>query len=308
MGTIKISENIENHILSEINKAETSLDIAVAWITSKRIIEKILEKKNIQGLSVRILCWKDKDSSRNNNFLKKSFGKRKAGKWEIYEVERMHDKFCIIDEKKVINGSYNWTEAARNNTENIEISDEITNILFFQNKFDKIRHEIIKRFDDKKFKENVLEETRNQVGETLDKKINDYISELARRNQEIFKQEEQKIQKQKSTIEVFEKRTNLYRKILIFCIILLLLSLGILAISVKMSSDWYSKSILTKQEAKQELLNEFESQNLKLYDVNEYQKIQKNNEILEEWISKNPRDSKKFIEYRKNNLDKNIQK
>lgn len=308
MGTIKISENIENHILSEINKAETSLDIAVAWITSKRIIEKILEKKNIQGLSVRILCWKDKDSSRNNNFLKKSFGKREAGKWEIYEVERMHHKFCIIDKKTVINGSYNWTEAARNNAENIDISDERANVVFFQNEFDKQRNEIIKSFQDKKFKENILEKARNQVSETLDKKINDYISELARRNQEIFKQEEQKIQQQKSTIEIFEKRTNLYRKFLIFCIILLVLSLGILSISIKMSNDWYSKSILTKQEVREELLKEFESQNLKLYDVNEYQKIQKNNEILEEWISKNPRDSKKFIEYRKDNLDKNIQK
>lgn len=308
MGTIKISENIENHILSEIDKAKVSLDIAVAWITSKRIIEKILEKKNTQGLSVRILCWKDENGSRRNDFLKKIFGKREAGKWEIYEVERMHDKFCIIDKKIVINGSYNWTEAARNNTENIEISDERVNVVFFQNEFDKQRNEIIKSFQDKKFKENILEEARNQVHETLQDKINSYISELARRNQEIFLQEEQKIQQQKSTIEVFEKRTNLYRKILIFCIILLLLSLGILAISVKMSSDWYSKSILTKQEAKQELLNEFESQNLKLYDVNEYQKIQKNNEILEEWISKNPRDSKKFIEYRKNNLDKNNKK
>lgn len=303
MGTIKISENIENHILSEIDKAKVSLDIAVAWITSKRIIQKIVEKRN-QGVFVRILCWKDKDGTQHNDFLKKSFGKREAGKWEIYEVEGMHNKFSIIDRKKVINGSYNWTENAKNNAENIEISDEIANVLFFQNEFDKHRNEIIKSFEDKKFKQSILEESRNQVHETLQDKINSYISELARRNQEIFLQEEQKIQQHKSTIEAFEKRTNLYRKILIFCIILLVLSLGILAISVKMSSDWYSKSILTKQEVREELLKEFESQNLKLYDVNDYQKIQKNNEILEEWISKNPRDSKKFIEYRKNNLDK----
>jgi hypothetical protein len=43
---ITITENIENHILRELDKAEVSLDIAVAWITSRRIIDKIKEKKN----------------------------------------------------------------------------------------------------------------------------------------------------------------------------------------------------------------------------------------------------------------------
>lgn len=38
----------------------------------------------------------------------------------------MHHKFCIIDQKIVITGSYNWTKQARNNEENITvIKDEV---------------------------------------------------------------------------------------------------------------------------------------------------------------------------------------
>lgn len=33
----------------------------------------------------------------------------------------MHHKFCIIDLKKVITGSFNWTEKANFNFENIKI-------------------------------------------------------------------------------------------------------------------------------------------------------------------------------------------
>jgi phosphatidylserine/phosphatidylglycerophosphate/cardiolipin synthase-like enzyme len=33
----------------------------------------------------------------------------------------MHNKFCIIDLKTVIHGSYNWTNRARFNDETIEV-------------------------------------------------------------------------------------------------------------------------------------------------------------------------------------------
>lgn len=36
----------------------------------------------------------------------------------------MHDKFCVIDFKKVITGSYNWTYKASHNSENILILDD----------------------------------------------------------------------------------------------------------------------------------------------------------------------------------------
>jgi phosphatidylserine/phosphatidylglycerophosphate/cardiolipin synthase-like enzyme len=33
----------------------------------------------------------------------------------------MHNKFCVIDLKTVISGSYNWTKKAQYNNESIEV-------------------------------------------------------------------------------------------------------------------------------------------------------------------------------------------
>lgn len=33
----------------------------------------------------------------------------------------MHNKFCVIDGKTVINGSYNWTYSATSNEENVNV-------------------------------------------------------------------------------------------------------------------------------------------------------------------------------------------
>ena len=38
--------------------------------------------------------------------------------------EIMHNKFCIIDHKTVITGSYNWTRKAKTNDENITVTKD----------------------------------------------------------------------------------------------------------------------------------------------------------------------------------------
>jgi phosphatidylserine/phosphatidylglycerophosphate/cardiolipin synthase-like enzyme len=40
------------------------------------------------------------------------------------EAELLHDKFCVIDFRKVITGSYNWTYKAAHNSENILILND----------------------------------------------------------------------------------------------------------------------------------------------------------------------------------------
>ena len=50
--------------------------------------------------------------------------------------ELMHQKFCIIDSKVVINGSYNWTYYAENhNRENVVILDNPLVVDFFLQDF-----------------------------------------------------------------------------------------------------------------------------------------------------------------------------
>ena len=296
---ITITENIENHILRELDKAEVSLDIAVAWITSRRIIGKIKEKK-VQKLRIRILCWKEDEGQNRNRILKTALGKLIKDEFEIYDIERMHFKVCIIDKKVVIKGSYNWTESAKNNEEYIEICEYNQNTIALQKRFDKLREEAIRKIDNRRLKDNVIEYTQKEITRTFNSKIEEYIEEISERNRKIFTDIDERINEQKIYIESFEKRTKLYRNVLKFCLICFSLCLCTIVVLGKIAVNWYEKSILTRQEAKEELLKDFDAQNMKLYDIDKYLELEKNNQILQEWINKNPRDSRKFIEYRKN--------
>ena len=51
----------------------------------------------------------------------------------------MHHKFCIVDHKLIITGSYNWTKSAANkNYENILINSDSKVVKSFQSEFDKL--------------------------------------------------------------------------------------------------------------------------------------------------------------------------
>ena len=351
----------ENKIISALNKAEISIDIAVSWITSERIISKIEEKRK-QGVVIKILCWKEKkDQGRDmGKELKDRFeGKIQKGEFEIYEVDRQHCKFCIIDEKILIDGSYNWTEAAKGNDETFDVDDVRENpeirqkIEKRQRLFDKIYEKITRIFENEKFKKEVMEETKKEVTSFFDKKMGIYIDDLSDRNEQtIFRAEEiveklqlfvekntknymndfsnrsqdailqaderiknyinefsaknktlfltidDRIEKQRVSIQSFEKRVKLYKGLVLTSIILIVLSAIIMFFTINSSMNWYQKSSLTRQEVREELLNEFKEKDMKLYKVDEYNKLERSHQILEEWISKNPRDSRKFIQYR----------
>lgn len=330
----KITENIENHILNELSNAKISLDIAVAWITSDRIINLIKEKKE-KGIQIRILCWKENNDSIGNKKLNKAFPirQRTRNSFEIYESENMHWKCCIIDGHTVIKGSYNWTEGAKNNKEYVEISTSKDDVEFFQKEFNKLREETLKKRDNKRFKESILSNSENLIIKTFDEKIDGYLNELSQKNKK-FQQEhnrvlirfnqkieehinslvlknqkaiveiDQRIARQNEQINAFEKRTKFLKTTMFTCIILLLISVLSTIISFNYSTQWYKESVLTKQEAKEELLKEFEKKNLKLYNADIYNAIEAEHQIMEDWISKNPKDSRKFVEYRKQQQNK----
>ncbi|ASV29736.1 phospholipase D-like domain-containing protein [Maribacter cobaltidurans] len=109
-------ENIKNILLDEINCTNFKIDVAVAWITEPDII-KALESLLNQEISVRIIAFDDKIN--NTDALKKLYYKGAEIK---LSKGLMHNKFCIIDSKTVISGSFNWTRNASRNDENITIN------------------------------------------------------------------------------------------------------------------------------------------------------------------------------------------
>ncbi|MCC6683724.1 MAG: DUF1669 domain-containing protein, partial [Bacteroidia bacterium] len=131
-------ENIQEKIYAEIKKAEETILIAVAWFTNRVLFDLLIEKEK-QGVKISVVI---NDDDINN----------KSGiEWDnlisytskVYKIKNnlgiLHNKFCVIDKKNVITGSYNWTNKAQYNSEDILIhSNNYELAAYYTEQFDKI--------------------------------------------------------------------------------------------------------------------------------------------------------------------------
>ena len=108
---------ILDQIIKELNSARSTVDIAMAWFTNKQLLSKVSELCDA-GIKVRIVLAKnDYNSSTALSEIKSK------GAQVIYlqgsGYGMMHHKFCLIDGKRAITGSFNWTaNAVSNSSEN----------------------------------------------------------------------------------------------------------------------------------------------------------------------------------------------
>lgn len=114
-------EDIQDKIATKLKAAEKQIIVAVAWLTDQRLFN-ILCDQSEKLIDVQVLILKDEINMKSNidyERLIKSGGKLY---WqENINNNLMHHKFCIIDKKTVLTGSYNWTNKAQSNFENIII-------------------------------------------------------------------------------------------------------------------------------------------------------------------------------------------
>jgi hypothetical protein len=147
MTTQAYFENIHLQIIKQINEADHSIFVAVAWLTDKSIFHALCNKAS-QKVKVEILLV---DDSINNEMV--SFDHRTIEKvgGNVYFISPktdgaiMHHKFCVIDSETVITGSYNWSNKAHNNDENIVITTNAKDLgERFISEFKSIRARILK--------------------------------------------------------------------------------------------------------------------------------------------------------------------
>lgn len=126
-------KNIKNEILEEIGNSKFSISVAVAWITDIEIIDKLLSCLR-RGITVNVLSFEDKINGMEN-FKKLYFN----GANVRLSQKLMHNKFCIIDNKTIISGSYNWTNNAKYNSENITVTTNNIDFAYqYQLEFDSL--------------------------------------------------------------------------------------------------------------------------------------------------------------------------
>jgi phosphatidylserine/phosphatidylglycerophosphate/cardiolipin synthase-like enzyme len=113
MRTKAIFDNIAEHLEEQIDLAENTIVVAVAWFTNKRLFD-VLCAKAADGVKVKLII-SDNEINRNSNI---DYSDIQIGRSKLYLIdeEKMHNKFCIIDDYIVITGSYNWSYRAESNS------------------------------------------------------------------------------------------------------------------------------------------------------------------------------------------------
>lgn len=114
--------NINSQIEKQISKASYSIKVAVAWFTDANLFSALQVKAN-QGCKVTIITSNDMINEQSSiDYLGEQTENFKVYLHGNSQVDLIHHKFCIIDNKTVITGSYNWTNKAKTNQENIVIT------------------------------------------------------------------------------------------------------------------------------------------------------------------------------------------
>jgi len=132
---------IKQRIVQEITNARLSVKLAMAWFTDRDIASAIIAAKS-RNIHVDIIL----SSNVQNETVKQMFI---TAEIPVHAFETgdergmMHHKFCLIDNRLTINGSYNYSyNASNNNVENIHLSDDTATHRQFLAEFDRLKYNI----------------------------------------------------------------------------------------------------------------------------------------------------------------------
>lgn len=114
-------EDIQKQIVEQIRLAKFSIWVTVAWFTDKTLMRELYDKKQ-SGVNVRLVVLDDEINKQNGFEYEKYFETKRVPKSGIYQ-NIMHHKFCIIDLRTIVHGSYNWTTKAKWNRETVSVEN-----------------------------------------------------------------------------------------------------------------------------------------------------------------------------------------
>lgn len=135
--------NIREEIITILEEANKEVMVAMAWFTSSELFDALLNCIQ-RGVRVKVVLLDDAINWQPyapdfNELINNGACFYIAG----YDIGFMHHKFCIVDDKYVITGSYNWTYYAETrNVENIVISSDSSLIRSYIDEFHRLTDEI----------------------------------------------------------------------------------------------------------------------------------------------------------------------
>ncbi len=121
-------ENLEKIVLAQLNNAYKKVCIAVAWINFDIYAPTLIELLR-REVKIKILLNDDCINHKYDSIIQQLINE--GAKIKFKKIGGiMHHKFCLIDRKLCLFGSFNWTKNATTvNIEDLNICDEY-NIIF----------------------------------------------------------------------------------------------------------------------------------------------------------------------------------
>lgn len=133
--------SIKETILKEVESTAVVIDLAIHDITSPDMANALLKAKQ-RGVKVRIIADSKQAKmkpSKITYLIRQGFTVKVLGG---KEKGLMNHRFAILDGKKVMTGSFNWSEASeKGNYENILILSDSEVVTAYQKEFDRLWRE-----------------------------------------------------------------------------------------------------------------------------------------------------------------------
>ena len=116
-------ENLQDIVLSHLNNAQKSVKVAVAWVNFP-LYETVFMSLRNRGIKVKVIVNDDVRNRRYQESIQRLETQGIKIKF-LRSAGLMHHKFCIIDKRRVLLGSFNWTLSAdQRHYEDLTITDE----------------------------------------------------------------------------------------------------------------------------------------------------------------------------------------
>jgi tetratricopeptide (TPR) repeat protein len=101
-------KNIQSAIISELQQATQSIQIALCWFTNKAIFD-VLAQKASEGVVVSMILLDDYANKRKEGLPLNDLVAWGAKIYFSDKTAPIHHKFCVIDKVTLLSGSYDWT-------------------------------------------------------------------------------------------------------------------------------------------------------------------------------------------------------
>lgn len=101
-----------------------------------------------------------------------------------------------------------------------------------------------------------------------------------------------------SKLEHFEKKFKSLKYLLIGSFSCLVIAIIVMYLSFYFSKQWYDTSIKTKEEIRSQIFEEMRAEGKEFYDIEVFNRLKMNTEIINKWIEKNPKQGNNFLKFK----------